>query len=510
MSATKALTGTLEERPLAMLLAVVAERAMTGTFTFGHGDGRSTMAVKDGLIARVELPPGSGVAYLGTILYESGVIDTDVLDATLLEVATTRRLHGEILVVRGHITPAERDEALIEQTCRRVHQLFALGPDTTWRFTADTSAADVARDASRPSIDPWQAMWRGLRERALCPHVRRTLAKLEGPVQLRDPQLLGRYGFAPEELAFASTLIDRSMTVVEAFQASGLSGERTQLVLYALALGRMLGKPRVVAPIPSDLDIDGIRSRADAIEREDPYTVLGLPRGASGEATRAAYLRLSRAWNPDRLPSELSSVRAECEHVFARLENAHRVLTEQREPHTPMVRPMSVRMEMPDEESGDRQTLRDVDRALGQSRFDDALVIAKSLALAGKDGPAARAAMAWCETKGGMAPRDALDKAMAAFDRILAGDPDCIRALYYRAMIGRRLGRDIAAMKDLRKIARLDPSHIEAVREVRLHEMRSRELPKLGNRDDDEDENEAPVSSSGSGLRGLIARVARR
>lgn len=507
MSATKALTGTLEERPLAMLLAVVAERAMTGTFTFGRGDARATMAVKEGMITRVDLPPGSGVAYLGTILYETGVIDTDVLDATLLEVATTRRLHGDILVVRGHITPAQRDEALVEQTCRRVHQLFSLGPDTSWRFEADTSAAEVARDASRPSIDPWQAMWRGLRERPVCPHVRRTLAKLDGAMQLRDAQLLGRYGFAAEELAFASSLVNRAMTAVEAFQASGLSGERTQLVLYALVLGRMLGKPRVIAPVPSDLDVHGIRARAESIDHEDPYTVLGIPRGASGEATRAAYLRLSRAWNPDRLPPELATVRAECEHIFARLENAHRVLTEQRERHTPVVSPMSMRMQMPDEEGEDRQTLRDVDRALGQSRFDEALVIAKSLALAGKDGPAARAAMAWCETKAGMAPREVLDRAMAAFDRILAGDPDCIRALYYRAMIGRRLGRDIAAMKDLRKVARLDPSHLEAVREVRLHEMRSREVPKLRNQDDDDD---APVSSSGSGLRGLIARVARR
>lgn len=507
MSASTALTGTLEERPLAMLLAVAAERVMTGTFTLGRGENRAFVTVHEGALVHVTTAPGAGVAYLGSILYETGAIDTTVLNETLLAVATTKRLHGEILVEAGHITKAELDEALIEQTCRRIHSLFSLAEGTPWRFESGVIAPHAARDAGRPTVDPLRAAWRGLRERPLCAHVRRTLAKIDGPMQVRDGRMLARYGFAPEELAFASTLVDCPLTLVEALQMSGLSGERTQLVVYALALGRLLGRPRVVAPIPTELGVDGIRARADAIDDEDPCTVLGISKGASAEATRAAYLRLSKLWNPDRLPKELHTVRAECEHVFVRLENAHRVLTERRDRPTPVVKPMSLRMEMPEDEREpmlERKTMRDVDRALVHERFDDALVVARELSIAGTDGPAARAVISWCEARGGAADRDVLARAIVTLDRLLAGDPDCVRALYYRAVIGRRLGQDAQSVKDFRRVVRLDPSHLEAVRELRLHDMRSREMPIAGR---DEERDAADTLRSGSGLRSLLAKV---
>src|SRR5205085_993533 len=118
------------------------------------------------------------------------------------------------------------------------------------------------------------------------------------------------------------------MTLLEALHTSNLTAERTQLVVYALALGRVLGRARPEVLGPAQLGIDGIRGRAESIDGEDPYQVLGLENGASAEETRAAYVRLSRAWHPERLPKDLASVRAECEHVFVRLENAHRVLVE--------------------------------------------------------------------------------------------------------------------------------------------------------------------------------------
>lgn len=479
---------------------------MTGTFTFGRGEGRSLVTVRDGAIAHVATAPGSGVAYLGTILYETGVIDTQVVNETLLAVAMTKRLHGEILVEAGHITKDDLEEALVEQTCRQIHSLFSLPDETPWRFESDTHVADGARDADRPSVDAFRAMWRGLRERTICAHVRRTLAQIDGAMQVRDGRMLSRYGFAPEELAFAAMLVDQPMTLVQALQTSGLPGERTQLVVYALALGRLLGKPRVVAPIPVELGVDGIRSKADAIDAEDPYTVLGIPHGATAEATRAAYLRLSKAWNPDRLPKELHAARAECEHVFVRLENAHRVLTERRERHTPVVSSRSLRMEMPDDdgETFERRSMRDVDRALAHDRFDEAMAIASELSIAGTDGPTARAVISWCDARGGAADREVLERAQIALDRLLAGDPDCVRALYYRGVIARRLGREGPALKDFRRAVRLDPSHLQAVRELRLHEMRSREMPAAGR---DGEEPTSDTLRSGSGLRSLLGRV---
>lgn len=43
---------------------------------------------------------------------------------------------------------------------------------------------------------------------------------------------------------------------------------------------------------------------------DDPYTVLGLERGASAEDVRRAYFRLARTYTPEAHPEEFKRVRA--------------------------------------------------------------------------------------------------------------------------------------------------------------------------------------------------------
>jgi hypothetical protein len=43
----------------------------------------------------------------------------------------------------------------------------------------------------------------------------------------------------------------------------------------------------------------------------------------------------------------------------------------------------------------------------------------------------------------------------------------------YRARVLQRLGRTDDAMRDFRFVANADPTHLEALREVRLHRLRS-------------------------------------
>jgi hypothetical protein len=49
---------------------------------------------------------------------------------------------------------------------------------------------------------------------------------------------------------------------------------------------------------------------------------------------------------------------------------------------------------------------------------------------------------------------------------------------FYRAQVLKRLGRQDDAYRDFRFVARQKPEHLDAVREVRLHEMRVRNQQK--------------------------------
>ena len=69
---------------------------------------------------------------------------------------------------------------------------------------------------------------------------------------------------------------------------------------------------------------------------------------------------------------------------------------------------------------------------------------------------------------------EALERALNALEKVVTGDPDCVRAIYYRAQILNRIGRVDAALRDLRKVLRLNPCHADALRELGLHEIQPR------------------------------------
>ena len=480
--ASSTLTGDLHGRPLAVLLAGACERGTSGTFTFRHGARCDKLTMRLGKIAVVRT--SEPVAYLGGILYELGAIDIATMNETLHEVATTKRLHGDILVSRGVLTRDRVDEGLVEQTMRQVHHLFSLPEETKWAFREDVDELAGARDEDRPAAATWQAIWRGLRAQPPAPHVRRTLAKIDGGIHLRDLAFVDRFGLAPEEHALCERLNAQPALLETLVSTSGLAVERTELLVYLLALARCIVRVDTRPVGPLELGVEGVRLRAQRIDEEDPHTTLGLRAGASVEAARAAFFRLARLWHPDRIPPALDEVRAECKHVFARLGEAHRSLTD-------LACRISVEAILGTDDAvaandsilppaPSRSTLRDADAALARNDVAAAAAIARTLTSAGADGPAARALIAWCALgAGATTDRHALEDGLAALDKVLTGDPECIRALSYRAQISKRLGRVDAALRDYRKIVRLDSSHVEAQREVRLGDMRRRASAEL-------------------------------
>lgn len=469
------LNGELRSRPLAVLLAGAAERGTSGTFTFTHGARHDMLTMRLGKIAVVRT--SAPIAYLGGILYELGAIDSATLNETLFEVASAKQLHGRILLERGAITRERLEEGLAEQTFRKVHHLFSLPEETKWTFREDVDELAGARDDDRPVIDTWHAIWRGLRDQPAAAHVARTLAKIEGGVHLKDLRAVDRFGLAPDELELCKRLHAQPQTMTQLVSTSPLVADRTKMLIYVLALARCVVRVETAPPSPIELGVEGVRERARSIDEEDPHTMLGLRSGASLEAARAAYFRLARLWHPDKIPEALAEVRAECQHVFLRLGEAHRSLTDvsARFSVDALVGPEAVAANDSVRPPAGVVTLREVDAALARNDLAAAETMARTLTSAGATGPDARAVIAWCTIgAGAMTEPHALEHALAALDKILTGDPDCVRALFYRGQVLKRLGRIEPALRDYRKAVRLDPRHVDAQREMRIHEMRLR------------------------------------
>lgn len=478
---SRTLSGELRGRPLAVLLGGACERGTSGTFTFTHGTRHDKLTMRLGKIAVVRT--SEPVAYLGGVLHDLGAIDVTTLDSTLREVVGAKRLHGDVLVACGSLSRERVEEGLVEQTLRNVVHLFTLPEETKWTFREDVDELAGSRDDDRPMIETWRALWRALRSAPAAAHVAFILAKIEGAVQLKDLGAVARFGLSPEEHALCEQLHARPSTLAalraSATASGAITAETVDLLVYLLALGRCI--TRVEAPPigPVQLGPQGVRDRAKSIANEEPHTVLGIPRGASVEAARAAFFRMARLWHPDRLPPALKEVREECRHVFTRIGEAHRSLVD-------TVSHVDVEAMLGRGGGGTAAndstrpkpfvaSLRDADAALARGDVEAAKAIARNLASTGTAGPGARAILAWCAAGAGApdAGPHALEAALVALDRVLTGDPDCVRALYYRAQVHKRLGNDLAALRDHRRVARLEPGHGHAQYEMSISPLKA-------------------------------------
>jgi hypothetical protein len=86
---------------------------------------------------------------------------------------------------------------------------------------------------------------------------------------------------------------------------------------------------------------------------------------------------------------------------------------------------------------------------------------------------------AWVRMQGGehSSPTDA-SQIMAALNRAVLKERASVSIRFYRAQVLKRLGRHEDAYKDFVFVARRQPGNLDALREVRLHQMRLRNKQK--------------------------------
>jgi hypothetical protein len=522
--------GTLEARPLSHLLVYVRTKRLTGRLMLRAVDGRGgAIAVWRGQATAARTAPPT--AFFGSVAAEMGLVDPATAETTLREAAERKCLHGEVLIARGKLTPTQRDEVLVEQTCRKIHQMFTLPPPSAFAFYEDTPAGVEPPGA----VDPIAPLWRGLRSAAsnegselLAPFVAGAGLKIvnEGPV--------ARAALSRDEKEICEALVMRPMTLAQlraAFPSTPpghidrlvylllltKSAERTTMSTAALprvTLGRggsmteeqiasvLKGSLRPGAPTPTpsappaaarnsvapampsfpsstppanpvagpmDLGIAAICARAETVEDEDPFETLGLRDGATVDEARGAYIRLVKMWHPDRLASELAPARGEVGKIFAQMTHAHLRLTDA-DARRAFLAQREERVALLTRPRKD--VLRLVDMALAKKDWPFAKDEANKLvARDGKDAEA-HAVLAWIVSAAAEGPDGAVRAALPILDRAVTTDAQCVRAYFYRAMLHKRLGNVANAYRDFARTVALDPRHVDATREVRIYEMR--------------------------------------
>jgi curved DNA-binding protein CbpA len=230
-----------------------------------------------------------------------------------------------------------------------------------------------------------------------------------------------------------------------------------------------------------------IEKRLATIETEDYFQVLGVSREATSQEIQNAYFALAKAWHPDRLPPELSDLKSGAQKVMAKVNEARQTLVDSNK-RREYLEKLSHGGGASDD---DEKIARVVDAAM---EFQKAEILLKKNDLAGAETLAQRAALAdpeqpdyltllvWIQSmrRGDPPPvregqtSSHFDDLIKTLDGIIAKEPRYERALYYRGELLMRTGRADKAIRDFRMVVEVNPKHTEALRHLRIHEMRKR------------------------------------
>lgn len=515
-------TGTLAATPLAELLIYALVKKLSGSLVFETGDGtKSALAVRDGVVRKSRL--SSEKHRLGDVCVQHALVSDAVVARALAERGTMRL--GQKLVEFG-LSQAELQEALQAQLLLHVQTIAALAPDTVYGYYA---GQDFLERWGGPEheVDPLATVWRAARS-AHNPRALKLVRRLQGLPELRlhRHSRVARFQFSSREKALLDVLRAKPQPYDSLLATGLLEPDAVARVVYVLALTRHLdvgddnafplgvdagelhatrtaasGTTPPTAPskarqgaIETERPVDGkpARAQSDApgggsqeivemqerVVKADYYELLGLARDTDAAAIQAAFFQLARKWHPDKLPPHLSEHREAVTHIFARMTEAHRVLSNPAQ-RSEYDRLSSEEGDSEEEQAKVQKVLRaavSFQKAEVLGRRGDWAAAERTAMQAVEDDPdqaeyAAFRAYAVMNSGQRKESQDYSDL-LAMLDKAVEREPKNVRIKYYRAQVAKRAGKIADAMRDFRAVVEAEPNNVEAQRELRLFKMR--------------------------------------
>jgi curved DNA-binding protein CbpA len=255
----------------------------------------------------------------------------------------------------------------------------------------------------------------------------------------------------------------------------------------AVTIEAEVGKMRQAAapaPAPKALDPalqkrkDEIVARASAIKGEEFFQMLGVKQEATVEEVNAAFMQLAKTWHPDRVPAAIADVRGACSTVFSHLSEAQQTLVDPAR-RTQYMKLLKEGGATPDEQAHVQAVLeaatnfQKAEFFLRRGDMKEAEALCRKAFEADATPPEYGAMMAWLESlKPENQGPEATQRKIEMLDHAIAKNDRLERAYFYRGLLYKRLNNVHRAASDFRRAAELNPRNIDAVREVRLFEMR--------------------------------------
>lgn len=223
---------------------------------------------------------------------------------------------------------------------------------------------------------------------------------------------------------------------------------------------------------------DEVARTISMMDRQNYFEMIGVKESADSKEIRSKYMVLAKRWHPDRLPQELQGLRVWAEEVFHMLTVANETLSDPKKRGeyqktvmqgggTPeSERKLNVMVEA-------AINFQKVDILVKRRRYDEAVAICDSAMEVVRKEADYPAMKAWILLlRDGVEDEEVANEIRALLRMTFSLNPDHVHGHFTRAHFLKRMGDHEKALKHFKKVVKLDPKNLEALREVRVGEMR--------------------------------------
>lgn len=481
--------GTLATTPLPRILHNLYSLRATGLLHLERGELKKVVYIKDGypIFVRSNLVR----EFLGQILVRSGVISNEDLASSMAIAKESGRQIGTVLIEAGLLSPQDLNDILRKQVIDKLLDIFAW-PEGNYRFM---QAREFKEGVTSIDVSPANLILQGLRGPAarelvaklLSPHLDRYILPAENPLyRFQEIQL------APTDQRIFD-LCRGNMTPRELLKRHQLSRHDIEPLLAALLVTGILESrtepmPEIMAGCDERPDI---RSRREQFLKEyawmmqqDFFTLMGVSETDPRDHVRRAYYTLVKKYHPDRFFEQdlLPDLRDKVNALFQRISDAHDTLID---PARKAIYLNELRGKKPA-----RTTVENILEA--ESAFRKGLLLSRAkkytealeqLNLAidlGGNEPEYLTHQAWCTYKLDPGDRPRAERCRQILLRAIDLNPRLALAHLYLGYISKNDGNEKEAHRRFERAIQCNPNCTEALRELRLMNMRQEKQEKKG------------------------------
>jgi DNA-binding response OmpR family regulator/curved DNA-binding protein CbpA len=494
-----ALGGRFDELPFAAFLHHLHGLRATGVLAVEDGSKKKQVQVRDGIPIAVRSNLVNET--LGELLVASGKITPDVLHESLTRVKAGEGLMGRVLVAMQMLDEEDLAVALNRQAEEKLVEVFGWSQGRAKFFPATRIKSNANTLALKKS--PANLILAGVRGRMPIAAVDRYLKERADSLVVRGTSPF--YQFQEVELGPTEhTILDR-LDGATPLGEMARGNEAQRRALFALCVLELVelratpaetdrpaapaaAQPRARAETAKNADPAGLRGElAEMAERMrdlDYFGVLGVDAHSDDEEIRAAYAALAKRTHPDRFAASGEAVRDVAEEVFAQISAAYEAIGDEAS-RIKYLRAESERKKLQQEiDEGQRAVRAEIEFRKGEAalrarRSEVALAHFQAAVECYPDEGEYHACVGW------------------ALHLTAPTDPNVMKRAYGHVQKGRKLAPDRAkpylllgrlalveerpdvASKMFSRAIQLDPDCLEALRELRLINMRREKSKSL-------------------------------